>query len=171
MLSCQAAIDQENANKSGVSVWDVFKDPVNRRRTILAVAAVNTQAASGAIFMIGMFVALDSKQRWLTSFLAYGTYFFEMAGVGEPFENACILVGVGVFAIIVNTCVITRYGRRRLFLVTGLLICGIMQLIVAVVYTVQPGTQSTGKVIVAMSVIYIVAYNVGLPLLTFQYLC
>lgn len=88
-----------------------------------------------------------------------------MAGVGSAFENACILNGVGVIAIIVNTCVITKYGRRRAFLVTGLLLCGFVQLIVAVVYTVQPGKKSSGKVIVGMSVIYIVGYNVSVALL------
>lgn len=40
---------------SGTSVWDMFANPVDRRRTILAVAAVSTQAASGAMYMIGMF--------------------------------------------------------------------------------------------------------------------
>ena len=84
-----------------------------------------------------------------------------MAGVGSAFENACILNAAGVIAIIVNTCVITRYGRRRLFLTVGLLICGFVQLIVAVVYTVQPNDKSSGKVIVGMSVIYIIGYNVS----------
>lgn len=78
---------------------------------------------------------------------AYGTYFFEMAGVGSAFENSCILTGVGVFIILVNSAIITRYGRRRVFLTTGLIICGICQLIVAAVYTANPGTKSTGKVI------------------------
>lgn len=50
----KAAIDQEKAEKSGVSVMDMFTNPVDRRRTILTVAAINTQAASGAMFMIGM---------------------------------------------------------------------------------------------------------------------
>lgn len=92
---------------------------------------------------------------------AYGTYFFEMAGVGKPFENSCILVAVGVVAILINSAVITKYGRRRIFLVTGLALCGFLQLIVAIVYTVQPGSKSASQVIVAMSVLYIVAYNVS----------
>ncbi|KAI4729220.1 MFS transporter [Aureobasidium sp. EXF-10728] len=138
----QAGIDQEKAMRSDVSVWDMFRDPIDRRRTILSVAAINTQAASGAMFII-----------------AYGTYFFEMAGVGNSFQNSCILTGVGVVAIILNTCVITRFGRRRLFLITGLLACGIMQLIIAIVYTVKPSSPAASKVIVALSVIYIFSYN------------
>lgn len=137
----QRVMAEEEALAKGVRVMDMFKG-VDRRRTILAVAAVNTQAASGAMFMI-----------------AYGTYFFEMAGVGAPFENACILTGLGVLAILVNTAIITRYGRRRLFLITGLLICGFIELIVAVVYTVKPGSPQASKCIVGLSVLYIVGYN------------
>lgn len=69
-----------------------------------------------------------------------------MASVGSPFENACILTGVGVIAILINSAVITRWGRRRFFLVTGMIICGIAQLIVAIVYDKLGAGPSTGKV-------------------------
>ena len=82
-----------------------------------------------------------------------------MAGVGQPFENAVILVSVGVIAIIINTLVITRWGRRRVFLTVGLCLCGIVQLILAAVYNAQPTKSSTLKLIVGLSVIYILAYN------------
>jgi hypothetical protein len=91
--------------------------------------------------------------------LAYGTYFFEMANVGNAFENSCILTALGVVAILVNIAVVTRIGRRRLFLTVGLIICGSSQLIVAIIYTIHPGTQATGKAIVGLSVIFIFAYN------------
>ena len=82
-----------------------------------------------------------------------------MANIGNAFQNSCILVAIGVFIIIVNSAVITKIGRRRVFLITGLIICGITQLIIAAVYNAKPGTQTTGKIIVAFSVIYIVGYN------------
>jgi MFS transporter, SP family, sugar:H+ symporter len=83
-----------------------------------------------------------------------------MANVGNAFENSCILTAIGVVAIMLNISVVTRIGRRRFFLTTGLIICGFSQLIVAAVYTVYPGTQATGKAIVGLSVIFIFAYNV-----------
>lgn len=89
-----------------------------------------------------------------------------MAHVGNAFENSCILTAVGVAAIIVNSFVISKYGRRRLFLMVGMAFCGVTQLIVACVYDAQPNTSRTGKVIVAMSVLYIMGYNVR-PLLSF----
>jgi MFS transporter, SP family, sugar:H+ symporter len=145
----QAAIDEARANSGKALFFEMFSNPVDRRRTILAVCAVNTQAASGAMFMI-----------------AYGTYFFEMAGVGQPFTNSVALVTVGVVAIIINTCVITRWGRRRVFLIVGLILCAITMLIIAAVYTAQPKKESTMKLIVGISVIYILGYNgmVCLPL-------
>lgn len=57
----QTAIDAEKAVKTSANFLDIWKDPVDRRRTLLAVAAVSTQAASGAMFII-----------------AYGTYFFQV---------------------------------------------------------------------------------------------
>jgi hypothetical protein len=126
---------------------DLVRRPLDRKRTMLAVGAVTTQAASGAFFMI-----------------AYGTYFFEMAGVGNAFENSCILSGVGVAAILFCVAIMPRFGRRRRFLTTSLIICGITQLIVAIVYTKRDknNPEMTGKLIVAFSIIYIVAYNGGM---------
>ena len=82
-----------------------------------------------------------------------------MTGVGKPFENAVILVAVGVVAIIINTLVITRWRRRRVFLTVGLTLCGIVQLIIAAVYDARPTKDSTVKLIVGLSVVYILSYN------------
>jgi hypothetical protein len=69
-----------------------------------------------------------------------------MANVGSPFMNSCILTAVGVLAVMVNSSVISKIGRRRVFLMTGLTLCGITQIIIAAVYHVNPGTPGTGKV-------------------------
>jgi SP family sugar:H+ symporter-like MFS transporter len=61
LAEIQAAIDAEKAIKEHANFLDIWRDPVDRRRTLLAVAAVSTQAASGAMFVI-----------------AYGTYFFQV---------------------------------------------------------------------------------------------
>ncbi|OCT50032.1 general alpha-glucoside permease [Cladophialophora carrionii] len=146
------AIEAEHALAKSAAVLDMIRNPVDRRRTLLAVGAVSLQAASGAMYMI-----------------SYGTYFFEMAKVGSAFENSCILVAVGVVAILINSAVITRWGRRRVFLTVGMCLCGITQLIVAIVYDKQGASTSTGKVIVGVSVVYIVGYN-GM-VATYAWLC
>ena len=138
----QLAIEAERDNIKGSAWVDMFRNPVDRRRTLLSVGAVSVQAACGVMFM-----------------LAYGTYFFEMANVGSPFENSCILVAVGVVAIVIDLFIMAPFGRRRIFLTAGLIFCYFFQLIIAAVYTVAPATPQTGRVIVAFSVLYIFVYN------------
>jgi SP family sugar:H+ symporter-like MFS transporter len=65
MEDIQNAMELEQSLASGTSVWDMFANPVDRRRTILAVAAVSTQAASGAMYMIGKFGEETDGQKGL----------------------------------------------------------------------------------------------------------
>lgn len=83
-----------------------------------------------------------------------------MANVSDPFAMSCVLSTVGLVAIIANSLIVTRYGRRRVLLISGLLSCGILQLIVAVVYDKNPGAKITGQVLVAFSCLYLMSYNV-----------
>ncbi len=48
----KTAIDAEKQLAHGNEIIDLFRDPVDRRRTLLAVGAVSLQAASGAMYMI-----------------------------------------------------------------------------------------------------------------------
>jgi MFS transporter, SP family, sugar:H+ symporter len=50
--SIGAAIEEDKENSGKALFLEMFRNPVDRRRMILAVAAVNTQAASGAMFII-----------------------------------------------------------------------------------------------------------------------
>ncbi|KAH9889650.1 MFS monosaccharide transporter-like protein [Xylariomycetidae sp. FL2044] len=143
MREMRASLEAEaQLQQSGVGYAELFRNPIDRRRTTVAVLALTTQAASGSMFVI-----------------SYGTYFFEMANVGNAFENSCILTGVGVAALGANALYITRFGRRRLMMISGFAVCGVTQLVMAVVYTVQPGSVSAGRVLVGLSVVYIVGYN------------
>ncbi|KAK3291127.1 general substrate transporter [Chaetomium fimeti] len=142
MRNIQAALESDMAREKSVTFWDMFRHPVDRRRTILATGALALQGSSGAMYMI-----------------AFGTYFFQMAGIGNPFGNSCILIAAGVVAILVNSALVTHFGRRRVFLVPGLILCGIAQLLTAVVYQVNPGAKSTGQAVVALAIIYILGYN------------
>ncbi|KAK8120010.1 uncharacterized protein PG998_004636 [Apiospora kogelbergensis] len=142
LAEMEAALAAEAQLNSSIGFMDLFRHPVDRRRSAIAILGLTTQAASGAMFLI-----------------SYGTYFFSMADVGDAFTNSCILTGVGVAGLVVSNLIITRWGYRRPMMMSGFLLCGLAQLIIAVVYTVEPGTEKTGKVIVGISVIYIVAYN------------
>lgn len=48
----QAAIDEDQQHK-GKRLWlEMWRDPIDRRRSIISIAAVNLQAASGAMYII-----------------------------------------------------------------------------------------------------------------------
>ena len=65
-----------------------------------------------------------------------------MAKVADPFGMSCVLSTIGLLALIINSLFVVRYGRRRVLLMTGLLVCGVLQLIIAVVYDKNPGTTN-----------------------------
>ena len=56
----RAAIDMERELGSNVSILDMFTNPIDRRRTTLAVCAVVLQAATGSMFIIGKYLPSDS---------------------------------------------------------------------------------------------------------------
>lgn len=82
-----------------------------------------------------------------------------MAKVSNPFGMSNVLSTIGILAILANSLIIVKFGNRRVLLMTGLIVCGILQLIVAVVYDKKPGQKSTGTIIVALSSLYMFSYN------------
>ena len=52
LLEIKEAIEAERALSTGTEIMDIIRNPIDRRRTILAVGAVSLQAASGAMYMI-----------------------------------------------------------------------------------------------------------------------
>src|SRR4051812_38151798 len=83
-----------------------------------------------------------------------------MAKVSDPFAMTNVLSTIGLLAIFLNSLLVIHYGRRRILLMTGLLCCGILQLIIAIVYDKKGATRATGKVLVALSSLYLFSYNV-----------
>lgn len=58
----QHSIEVDEQRGKSVAIMDLFRDPIDRRRTILSVAAVTTQAGCGAMYMIGKWGATDEQQ-------------------------------------------------------------------------------------------------------------
>lgn len=141
----QAAIEEHKHRSGKALFFELWRNPVDRRRTILSIAVTNTQVASGCMFL-----------------LAYSTYFYQMAGVGEiqAFADSVILIAVGVVATILTTLTISRWGRRRVFLILGLVISGACQLTLAAVYqAVGPTNKHALKSIIGITMVYMLAFN------------
>ncbi|KAK3378970.1 general substrate transporter [Lasiosphaeria ovina] len=132
VAEAKLALDTERELQSGTAIWDLFANPVNRRRTLLSVGAILCQASSGSMFM-----------------LAFGTYFFAIAGIGKPFENSVIFIAVSVLSVLINSAVVTRFGYRRTMMI----------LVIAAVWHARPFPSSSGSVVVALSVIYMFFYG------------
>ncbi len=49
----QSAMDKDAEMNRSTGIKDLFANPIDRRRTILAVCALTVQGASGAMYMIG----------------------------------------------------------------------------------------------------------------------
>ncbi|KAK3317365.1 putative maltose permease [Cercophora scortea] len=142
LVEMKTAYETELNLETGVAFWDLFANPVDRRRTLFSVGALLCQASCGSMYM-----------------LAFGTYFFLIAGVGDPFEDTVILISVAVLSSVLNSFVVMRYGFRRTMLTTGFVLCGICQLIMAAVWHAKPFTVSGGNTVVAMSVMYLFFYG------------
>jgi len=138
-----AALKLEEASDDGKANWMELWRGTNRRRTLLVCMVCAMQPASGALFYIG-----------------YGTYFFSIARVGKPFQNAMILSAVGCAIMIISLKTVKMFGRRTILIVPSV-ICAISQLGGAVAWTVAPDTPNTGKVLVGMAVLFIIAYDIG----------
>jgi hypothetical protein len=84
-----------------------------------------------------------------------------MSKVANPFGMSCVLSACSLVALIINSLIVVRWGYRRVMLLNGLVICGVLQLIIAIVYDKNPGTVVTGQVTVAITCLYMVSYNVS----------
>lgn len=51
----QTSIQEHLELTKTVNFWDMFKDRVDRRRSMISIGAVSLQAASGSMFIIGKF--------------------------------------------------------------------------------------------------------------------
>lgn len=77
--------------------WYAIFQGVNARRTLIAVLPASGQQLIG-----------------LKLFTTYGTYFFQQAGLPNPFAIKCITSGIKIASVIVNILIADTIGRRLL---------------------------------------------------------
>ncbi|OQU96965.1 hypothetical protein CLAIMM_02970 [Cladophialophora immunda] len=125
-------------------IFELFRHH-NLRRTIICVGVGTANAGVGAMFI-----------------LAFGTYFFKIAEVGDPFKWIIITNCVGLAGLFLTWFVVTHIGRRAIVL-TGAILCTLCMLIMAAVYSAPAVSQSgAGKALVVIVSVYVFAFNFGL---------
>ncbi|RSL97565.1 hypothetical protein CDV31_012978 [Fusarium ambrosium] len=131
-------------NESTIGRWDAIRlmfSPAELRRTLLTVAGGTMHGASGFPFIAG-----------------YKTYFFQVAGSKTPFIDAIIVTTVSLIGAVGGVFLNRFFGRRPL-LMFGFGIQSILMLVIGSTWAAVPGTVTTGKVIVAMVVIFQCIYS------------
>ncbi|KAG8169102.1 hypothetical protein KVR01_001851 [Diaporthe batatas] len=137
----KSAIEEERRLAQGVAFMDVFRHPVDRRRTLLVLGTSMLSPITGT-----------------TWHGTYGTYMFQMAGIKNPFEQTIGLAASALGFSIVTACAITKMGYRRPWLITGLLICAACNIVMAATYSARPGSRESGIVTISMFHLFNLGY-------------
>ncbi|KAI0477215.1 MFS transporter [Xylariaceae sp. FL0804] len=134
-------IEHQREQHASPGIFDLFRG-ADRRRTMLCLAVIMCRVSSG---------------NWL--FTAYSTYFFELAGFTDAFKiSIWFQLGSLAGTLLGLYCMFHLFGRRTMLLI-GSAACGTIMLVIGIVYTLGHHTTSSGKVIVAFSVMFPVFFN------------
>ncbi|KAK4442235.1 general substrate transporter [Podospora aff. communis PSN243] len=120
------------------SLWlvlDLFKG-TNLRRTILCVGIGCINPGIGAMFI-----------------LAFGTYFFKMVGVIDPFKWIVLTQWIGVIGLLLAWYCLDRWGRRTLLLL-GSTMCCLSMLVLAIIFTIPPLSTNA----MSIAIIFLVSW-------------
>ncbi|KAK1751470.1 general substrate transporter [Echria macrotheca] len=137
------AAREAESEKSWRLALELFRGD-NLRRTIICVGVGTANAGVGAMFI-----------------LAFGTYFFSVAEIGDPFMWTIISNCVGLAGLITTWFVVTRVGRRSIIL-AGCIICTGCMIIMAVIYTADVPKHNAGIGLITVVSIYLFGFNFGL---------
>ncbi|KAK0720972.1 MFS transporter [Lasiosphaeris hirsuta] len=134
-------IELEKATAVGATWREVFEGP-NLRRTIITVGVYCSRVASGL---------------WV--FIAYGTYFFQQAGVADPFAMSMYNFAAGVAGTVFAIWCSYQYLGRRPMVLFGTVGAIISMFAAALGGTIAPGSPGAAKNFMAWNVIYSVVYG------------
>ncbi len=87
----------------------------------------------------------------------YTTYFLEIAQVKQPFQYSILVTCTGLIGVLTSFFFVRLIDRRTVMLV-GISACAICQLVPAIAWTKNPGTEETGKVVVAFIALFTFFY-------------
>ncbi|KUJ16685.1 general substrate transporter, partial [Mollisia scopiformis] len=120
--------------------WVEMWRGTNLRRTVLCVCVVCFHAANGS--------------SWVN---IYTTYFLTIANVPNPFSMSILITTLGLLGCLLSLT-FTRSLNRRTILIVGCSACALCQLLMAVVWTVRPGSEVAGKCVVAFIALFTFFY-------------
>ena len=129
MLNYEREQQQRFANEASRTTYREILQGTNARRTWISWLPLQYQGLGGLSFV-----------------LSYTTYFFQLAGMSNPFLGNVIVKTMQLSAQIVSFYNIERFGRRPLLLIGGAGMM-IMNLAIAIIGSVPGYTPNAGLVI------------------------
>ncbi|KXS93672.1 hypothetical protein AC579_3593 [Pseudocercospora musae] len=133
--------EEEQTTAKGIGFLDMFRG-VDLRRTLLCYGIIASQSGSGVWFII-----------------AYQTYFFSISGITKSFEFSIMNSCIGFIGVNVGMYAMKNWFGRRSILMIGATVCGISQLIPAIVWSIAPMVQPSGSVLVGFMAVFQFGYN------------
>jgi MFS family permease len=152
----------------GAATYSACFRKTDARRTRILLLFVLAQAFTGIPFISGfvylpcMFKSqsqLDSNTRHVKLNSRYGTLFFSLSGIKEPFLATVITNVCGLAGSLAAFYLVKKLGRRALLL-AGSSICGLCMLLFAIVGTAIPNTPAAANVLVVCVCIYLFMYGI-----------
>ncbi|OQU95620.1 hypothetical protein CLAIMM_01802 [Cladophialophora immunda] len=125
----------------GSSSWIHCFQGTDLRRTLLAIAALLGQEFSGVAFIAG-----------------YGTLFFSLSGVTDPFTTNVISSMCGIAGSLTSFVLIKYVGRRKI-LIVGTVVQTFCMFAFAIIGVATPGTHAAAKSLVAFVCIFNFSYG------------
>lgn len=134
-------IDAEKELTQGRQYTAMFKG-TDLRRTLLCFAVILSHSSSGL---------------WLI--ISYGTFFFQMAGIKEPFKASIYNKVANLVGTAIGMYFCLKWMGRRSMMMTGHFLPALFMLGIAVAFTVAPNSEAAGKALVACALGYCFFYN------------
>jgi hypothetical protein len=129
---------------SGNSWWALLSKKENFLRCVIASLPFAGQQFSGAPYLFG-----------------YTTYFFQQAGLKDPFLGNVIINLVYLFALIGSFFLIDKWGRRPLVL-WGCVGLGVINIAIGGLGWLPTGSTTSGAVLITFSCLWILGYALSL---------
>lgn len=138
-VEMQRGIEEEKARAS-TSVLDAFKG-ADLKRTLICIGTYTSRAASGL---------------WV--FIAYGTYYFQQAGISDPFGMQLVNNFLGMAATAVAIFISYRYAGRRTIILGGTAGAVVCMGAAAIGGSAAANTPEAAKNFVAWMILFSVTY-------------
>lgn len=150
------AMDQIERELEGTSTyWDCFKG-TDHRRTRIAILTLVVQQFTGISFITAYVICCTTCSRLIDH--RYGTYFFLVTGISNPF-TITVITSVCGMAGSVSAFPLVKYFGRRPLLIGGGIICAFSMLIFAIVGVAKPDSVAAARCLVAFTCTYIFTYG------------